>query len=104
MFLHLRDFDNRPQSSRTGNRCHDIGSSLPELNFVQNRFLGNIGAPIETDQLEDDIEEATDDGFGLPHEEEYRRDTTTLVPVVSLSKLLKAQFACSYLFGRIGLR
>lgn len=63
-------------------------SSLPEINFVQNKFLGNIGAPVESGQWEADSEdlepeedaESNEDGSALTSS---HNATTTLVPVVS---------------------
>ncbi|EIM81794.1 uncharacterized protein STEHIDRAFT_171468 [Stereum hirsutum FP-91666 SS1] len=43
MFLNLRNINGRAEPT-------DFAPSLPELNFTQNRFLGNIGAPVEPEQ------------------------------------------------------
>lgn len=66
--------------------------SLPELEFAQSRFLGNIGAPLDMDQWsrerqyeEDYVEELTEaaDGIGVGDLEQLAGDeTTTVVPVV----------------------
>lgn len=46
MFLNLRNINGRAEPT-------DFAPSLPELNFTQNRFLGNIGAPVEPEQWDD---------------------------------------------------
>lgn len=60
MFLNLRNPDDHSQ----GSKPMGIVSSLPEINFTQNRFLGNIGAPVEHEQWDggfDENEEEIDD-------------------------------------------
>jgi hypothetical protein len=63
--------------------------SLGALDFAQNRFLGNIGAPLDYNQSDDmdELENETEQG-NRDLEWEIPADTvdplTTLVPVVSL--------------------
>ncbi|EIM89204.1 uncharacterized protein STEHIDRAFT_154884 [Stereum hirsutum FP-91666 SS1] len=86
LVLNLRLYSQQQESSES--------SSLPGIAFVQNRFLGNIGAPLDHDQwdsiLDDVFEDAAGDGgadasgHGVYGEGWATRPNanTTLVPVI----------------------
>lgn len=74
MFLNLRN----PDNFSNGSKSNTNRSALPELDFAQNRFLGNIGAPVDPDQWDDDFGEAEED---VGNNEDG--DAATSGPVVS---------------------
>lgn len=91
MFLNLRNTDSYQPSSRPSG----IVCSLPEIDFVQTRFLGNIGGPAYPEQCDDDhfdeeeeerrgedgmIENGDGHRFAQAHSQ---NGNTTLIPVVS---------------------
>lgn len=75
MFLNRRNHDNLSN----GSKINTNRSALPEIDFAQNRFLGNIiGAPVDPDQWDDDFGEA-EGGVGNSED----GVAATLCPVVS---------------------
>lgn len=98
MILNLRNPDNYIQGSR------NIGtvSSLPEIGFAHNRFIGNIGAPVEPEQWGDVIEEVheeagDDEGESVPAGDQ--NDTTaTFALAVSATILFAITAVLIYFF------
>ncbi|EIM81001.1 uncharacterized protein STEHIDRAFT_162007 [Stereum hirsutum FP-91666 SS1] len=82
LFLNLRSFRN------PGYGLSSSDTPLPVPSFAQNRpnrFLGNIGEPIDYDQWNDDFEDAELDGGAVRNDTNISRvrdPLTTLVPVV----------------------
>lgn len=83
LFLNLRSYQN-PRYRLSSN-----DSTLPAPSFAQNRpnrFLGNIGEPLDYDQWDDFLEDegVHDEAAGSPAELQGTQDPSmTLVPVVS---------------------
>lgn len=82
MFLNLRDTG----TYVVGSQVNSTASTLPELKFAETRFLGNIGAPVESGQWNEveDNEEAEHDRE--THMSPISHDENSTVPdVVSIN-------------------
>ncbi|KAF9078257.1 hypothetical protein BDP27DRAFT_1207250, partial [Rhodocollybia butyracea] len=103
--LNLRAFSNRTIQHSVKAPSNTTAPPLSVLDFAENRFLGNIGAPLDynqwddVDELEDEVEQG-DENIELEIPDNTVNPLTTLVPVVSsgvisLFNLLVDDFRCS---------
>lgn len=81
LVLNLRS----PHSHRGNSRTRTI---LPERKYAQNRFLGNIGAPVESEQWDEDFstaEEEINNDVNMDGSVCEQNPAMTMIPVVSHS-------------------
>lgn len=64
LYLNLKSFE---RSTSTNVTTRKDGAAVPELVFAQNGFLGNIGAPLDTQWLTSQFNEEPEDN---PHRED----------------------------------
>lgn len=99
LVLNLRTFD---PSNEAYSKSR---ASLPAPEFAQNRILGNIGAPLDADQWDEELfhDEEDADVDNSDHNSDSGRNlngvgahpTDTMVPVVRLFDIMRIPFISS---------